>query len=182
MSRVPPQQRYVVALLSGLLGVVGVFTTACTGHVIPEPARAVPVADSLRGVLTIVGNDPRTRIQISTDAGVEWLVDGADELVLRAASGLEVVVFGRIGAPDADPRATRQFTAQRMVVRAADGIPTQDGILEREGARFMLRLADNRRLALPAIPDALRAQAGARIWWAGPTDRPPSAYGVLRTH
>ncbi len=181
MSRVPPQQRYVVALLSGLLGVAGAFTTACTGRVIPEPARAVLATDSLRGVLAIVGNEPLTRIQISTDAGVPWLVTGADELVLRAASGLEVVVFGRIGAPDADPRATRQFTAQRMVVRAADGIPAQDGVLERDGARFVLRLADDRRLALPAIPDALRAQAGARIWWAGPTNRAPSAYGVLRT-
>ncbi|MDQ8160764.1 MAG: hypothetical protein P3C12_15270 [Gemmatimonadota bacterium] len=177
----PRRPRGVVALLSALLGVASGFTAACTGRVIPEPARTVPVADSLRGVLAIVGNDPLTRIQLATGAGVSWMVVGADEPVLRAASGLEVVLFGRIGAPDVDPPATRQFTAQRMVVRAADGISAQDGILEREGARYVLRLADDRRVALPAIPEALRGRLGARIWWAGPTDRAPSAYGVLRT-
>ena len=181
MSRVTPHRRRVMALLSGLLGVAGAFAAACTGRIVPGPSPTVPGTDSLRGVLAIVGNDPLTRVQITTRAGVAWFVDGADEPVLRAASGLEVVVFGRTSAIDTGPPAARSFTAQRLAVRAADGIPAQDGVLERDGARVVLRLVDGQRLALPAIPEALRAQTGARIWWAGPTDRAPSAYGVLRT-
>jgi hypothetical protein len=41
-------------------------------------------------------------------------------------------------------------------------------------------LADGRLLTLTDVPVTLRDQIGARIWWAGPLDRAPNAYGILR--
>lgn len=144
----------------------------------PAPNGAF-VADTVRGLVTIVGSEPLTTVQLTTTDGRGWQLVGDSLAVLRAAAGLEVMVRGTVLAPDRDshPRATLQVT--RFLVRGADGVAAVDGTLERDNTGFALRLADGRRAALAAVPTTLREQIGARIWWAGPLDGAPNAYGVL---
>lgn len=141
---------------------------------------AVPVADTLRGIVAITGSEPLTMVQLTTADGSAWRLVGDSLTELRAASGLEVVARGIVLSPDSGARPIARFEARGFAVRSANGIVALDGLLERVGPGFVLRLADDRRFALTAVPVALRDQTGARIWWSGPLDRAPNAYGVLR--
>jgi hypothetical protein len=138
------------------------------------------VGDTVRGIVTIVGSEPLTTVQLTTEAGVGWQLVGDSLDAVRAAVGLEIMVRGVVLTPDRAARPGARLDAVRFVVRSADGIAAQDGVLERNGAGFALRLEDDRRASLTAVPVPLREQVGARIWWAGPLDRAPAAYGVLR--
>jgi hypothetical protein len=68
---------------------------------------------------------------------------------------------------------------EAFAVHAVDGVPAVDGILLLGRDGFALRRADGTVTALPLAPSTLAPLAGARIYWAGPLDRPPVAYGVL---
>lgn len=145
------------------------------------PARdAATVADTLRGIVAVTGSDPLSIVQLTTAAGRAWQLIGTATPELRAAAGLEVTVHGHVAAPDSATRPIARYEALRFSVRSADGLAALDGVLERDGSGFALRLSDDRRLALTAVPRTLRDQSGARIWWAGPVDRAPNAYGILR--
>ena len=137
------------------------------------------VGDTVRGIVSIVESEPLTTVQLTTAAGVGWHLVGDSLDAVRAAAGLEIMVRGGVLMPDRAARPSARFDAVRFVVRSADGIAAQDGVLERDGAGFALRLADDRRASLTAVPVPLREQVGARIWWAGRLDRAPVAYGVL---
>jgi hypothetical protein len=69
---------------------------------------------------------------------------------------------------------------EQFVVRAADGTPAHDGVLRDTPQGVVLERADRTRTLLPELPSALRTQIGARIFWVGPLDRFPVAYGILR--
>jgi hypothetical protein len=98
---------------------------------------------------------------------------------VRAAAGLEIMVRGVVLTPDRTARPSARFDVVRFAVRRADGVAAQDGVLERDGTGFALRLTDDRRAPLVDVPLSLRERIGARIWWAGPLDRAPIAYGIL---
>jgi hypothetical protein len=131
---------------------------------------SVMAADTVRGVVDVVGAEPSTSIVLRTPAG-DVTVSGERRLLSQLA-GVEVTLQGAMAAP-------RQFTAALVHVRAVQGVPAIDGVLERQGAGFVLRTADGSRLALPHLPSALTDRAGSRIWLAGPLDRAPAAYGVI---
>jgi hypothetical protein len=160
---------------------------ACRGrHAVPSVpsvpstrSAGAPVGDTVRGIVSIVGSEPLTTVQLTTVAGVGWHLVGDSLDAVRAAAGLEIMVRGVVLTPDRAARPSARFDAVRFVVRRADGIAAQDGVLERDGAGFALRLEDDQRTSLTAVPVPLREQVGARIWWAGPLDRAPVAYGVL---
>ena len=141
---------------------------------------AAPASDTLRGIVAITGSEPLTIVQLTTAVGGAWRLVGVPLTELRAASGLEVMVRGIVLSPDSAARPTARFEVKGFAVRSANGIVALDGVLERVGPDFVLRLADDRRFTLTAVPVALRDQTGARIWWSGPLDRAPDAYGVLR--
>jgi hypothetical protein len=103
-------------------------------------------------------------------------------LVPAAIVGLEVVFWGKRtdAPPPMLPGASCSFATARFAVRAVEGVPAVDGILRADGASFALEGPSGERLALREVPAALRAQVGARIFWAGPLDRAPAAYGVLQ--
>lgn len=142
--------------------------------------RAV-VGDTLRGIVQLVGTAPGVVTLVGSGAGaapLAVLVEGA--AALRAAAGLEVMVEGaRSGTSDVLPIATPAFTVRRFAVRAVDGVAAVDGTLARDGERLVLQFADGRRVALVAPPAAFQDLVGARVFWVGPLDRAPSAYGVL---
>jgi hypothetical protein len=77
------------------------------------------------------------------------------------------------------PGVACTFAVARYAVRGVDGIAAADGVLRAQGDAYALEAADGTRLPLRHVPEPLRAQVGARIYWAGPLDRAPAAYGVL---
>ncbi len=173
------------ALLCAILVLAGVGQlTGCRGrHATPSAHATAPggafAGDTVRGIVSIVGSEPLTMVQLTTADGRGWQLVGDSLAALRAASGLEVMVRGVVLTPDNGAPPAARFEANDFAVRSADGVAAVDGVLERVGTGFTLRLQDDRRHLLTAVPVTLRDQIGARIWWAGPLDRAPIAYGIL---
>ncbi len=166
---------------------IGVLATAgCQRGVVAAGGTAggATPADSVRGILTLVGNEPGAVLLITAPRGGGEAVSlvGAQSVMLARAVGVEVVAFGRrTGArnPAAGPRGAVVFNAASFVVRAADGVPATDGLVVSSGGVLSLRLADGRVVPAPMLPASLRRMVGARVWVAGPLDAPPQAYGVI---
>jgi hypothetical protein len=147
-----------------------VILGACATAEPPAGGSAVMAGDTLRGVVDVVGAEPATSIVLRTAAGDVGIT--GERRLLAQLAGVEVTLQGSAGG-------ARQFEAVLVHVRAVDGVSAIDGVLERDGAGFVLRTADGSRLALPHLPSALTGRAGTRIWLAGPLDRAPAAYGVI---
>jgi hypothetical protein len=177
MPRRVPWRRLGVLALVGAAGVALLAGCRRTGAATVRDGP--PVMDTLRGLVAVTGSEPLTTVQLTTATGDGWHLVGDSLDAVRAAAGLEIMVRGVVLAPDRTSRPSARLDAVRFVVRSADGIAAQDGVLERDGAGFALRLADGRLLTLTDVPVTLREQIGARIWWAGRLDRAPVAYGVL---
>lgn len=147
------------------------------------PAGAAPsaAADSLRGTMLVTGAEPQATVVLRVTAGTACSLRGGGA-ALRAAAGLHVVVWGTrangaaMPAPDGSWCA---FDVTEFAVRASDGRPALDGILRADGAGHALEVTRGARVPLTGVPATLRAMTGARIFWVGPTDRAPAAYGVL---
>lgn len=134
--------------------------------------------DSVRGVVHVVGAEPGY-LSLRPGSGGAMDLMGEDLAALRSADGLEVALFGQFGPPSGVTMSTAGFVITRFAVRAADGDAAIDGVLERSGEGFVLRLADGARLPLASVPEPLRTATGMRIFWVGPLDSAPRAYGVL---
>ncbi|HVG45797.1 MAG TPA: hypothetical protein VM890_13745 [Longimicrobium sp.] len=129
--------------------------------------------DTLRGTIEVVGSEPATSVALLLDGGARAVrLDGERPLLDRLA-GLEVAVWG-------SPVRAGVFRVERVAVRASGGVAAVDGVLAREGAGWVLATEDGRRLPIARLPETLRGMAGARIWLAGPLDRPPNSSGVIR--
>lgn len=133
-------------------------------------SESAAAGDTLRGTVEVVGSEPATSVVLRTADGGAVALEGGRALLERAA-GLEVRVEGARG-----PRA---FRVDRMVVRAANGIPATDGVLVRSGAGWALRTAEGGTVAIAHLPEPFRGREGARVWMAGPLDRPADSYGIL---
>lgn len=134
--------------------------------------------DSVRGVVHVVGAAPGI-LSLRPASGGAMDLMGEDLAALRAAAGLEVALFGQFGPASGVTMSASGFVITRFAVRAADGDPAIDGVLERSAEGFVLRLADGERLTLESVPEPLRTAIGMRIFWVGPLDSAPRAYGVL---
>lgn len=129
-------------------------------------------SDTIRGVLTLEGTPPAVRVtMVSAEASMPVGLSGMAVSDLMRLDGLEAVVRGvRVGPRDL---AVTSFT-----VRAIDGIPVADGVLENDGGAWSLRLPEGARRALPRVPAPLQAFVGARVWVALEPGASPS-YGVI---
>jgi hypothetical protein len=161
-----------------LLGVI--VATAVAAAIVPgcqrvQQSAALPVmGDTLRGVVQLVGSEPNNTVQLRLSAGRVVSLSGSELGALRMAAGIEVMTHGAVDA------ATGAFAVDRFAVRAVDGMAAVDGWLTAAAAgRFTLRLADGKEQALVGVPPGLAPQVGARVFWVGPFDRAPSAYGLL---
>jgi hypothetical protein len=150
-------------------------------------SSASAAADSVRGLLTLVGNDPLSILLLTPSTGASRepvaLGGAASTDALRQVVGLEIVVFGtRTGARSvaATPRGAPVFDVQRFLVRAADGVAATDGVVVSTETGFALRLFDGREVAVAALPTSLRRMIGARVWVSGVLTAAPQAYGVIR--
>jgi len=134
---------------------------------------AAPAADSLRGTVEVVGSEPATSVALLMDGGARAVTLEGERPLLDRLAGLEVAVWGSFVRPGV-------FRVDRVAVRTADGVAAVDGVLAREGGGWVLVTGDGRRVPVPHLPEALREMAGARVWLAGPLDRPPNSSGVIR--
>ena len=139
-------------------------------------------SDTLRGIVAVVGTATQPTVAITGTNGITVVVQGAAETVLRNVNTLEVTLFGAHAgtvAAGALPRESPLFTATTFVVRAVQGVPASDGILLRVESGFALQHVNGTLSALRVVPEALHAHVGARIFWVGPYDTAPSAYGII---
>lgn len=148
---------------------------ACARGAGPGPRdgdASVTEADSLRGRVAIVGSEPGTWAVLQMDGGRRAVtLDGPRPLLDRLA-GLEVAVWGVPGEPGV-------FRVDRFAVRASGGVPATDGILARERGGWVLVTGDGKHLPVAHLPELLEGMEGARVWLAGPLDRPPDSSGIL---
>jgi hypothetical protein len=183
--------------LARLGGIACLLLAACTRDAPPAdgkgaarasadvaPAVATP-RDTVRGVLAVSGAEPQWRLTLTTGAGEAYDIEGAGAPAtplteLRAADHLEVTLLGNHEPGAGEVPGARRFRMTSFLVRAVDGADAVDGILIREPAGYALRLMDGTALPITRLPASLERQVGARIYWAGATDLPPAAYGVLR--
>jgi len=156
--------------------------------------------DTLRGLVTIVGNEPVTTVMIAVrgavgDAGTgsgqqsngalggtSYALTGASLPLLRNVVGLEIMVEGRRTserAAEGSPAGVPVFDVRRFVVRAANGVSAIDGTVISRGGAFSLRMADSSEVLMPALPASLKRVVGARVWVAGRVDAPAESYGVI---
>ena len=154
--------------------------TATTTASLPDTAMtaAPSAADSVRGIVERAGSDPTTRLFVR---GADGRICALEMDAPPPFEGLEMTLWGprRNASTTMLPGVSCALTVERYSVRAVDGIAAVDGILRTDGTAYALETADGTRRPLGDVPSALRAQQGARIFWAGPLDRAPAAYGVL---
>ncbi|HET7461625.1 MAG TPA: hypothetical protein VFJ82_10260 [Longimicrobium sp.] len=130
-------------------------------------------ADTLRGTVRETGSEPATLFVLQTPFGATVRLEGERPL-LRRVAGLEVMLRGVGGAAAGSP-----FGVREVNVRASNGVPAVDGVLDRRNGGYVLVTRDGRALPVAHLPDALRGMIGGRIWLAGPLDQPPVSFGVL---
>jgi len=164
-------------------GILVVVTAACHGSGAPRPspdAAATP-SDSVRGIVQRIGSELRTALTVRGADGATCVLRFAGAARPPALEGLEAVLWGIRSTAAAPPMPGTPCTVDvaAFAVRAVDGIAAVDGVLRTDGASFALETAPGTRRPLREVPAALRTQVGARIFWAGPLDRAPAAYGVL---
>lgn len=111
--------------------------------------------DSLRGVLAFQGNESVRQVVLKT-AGATVALSGMATSGMSRLVGKEVVVHGMKVTP-------RDIVVASYVVRAADGVPALDGVLDAEGA---LRMTDGSGVRHVSVPPTLRPYVGSRVWIA----------------
>ena len=167
-----------VATLGGACARRGTPPAEAVATAAADSVRAPVREDSVRGVVHVVGAAPG-HLSLRPVSGGAMDLMGEDLAALRSADGLEVALFGQFGPASGVTMSTSGFVITRFAVRAADGDAAIDGVLERSGDGFVLRLADGERLTLASVPEPLRTATGMRIFWVGPLDSAPRAYGIL---
>jgi hypothetical protein len=158
--------RYCVALCLGFL----VFACHRASEGAAAAASPHTLADSLQGIVRVVGVDALPRITLSPDEGSP-AITLTGPASLRRVAGLRVSVVGQ--------RAGTTLTVTRFVVIEANGVAATDGMLTATGDRIELVTADGTRHPLANPAPGLRAAVGRRVWISGPLDGPTVAYGII---
>ena len=134
-----------------------------------------PRGDTLRGVLTLVGSEPARQVVLRTPTSTAPVsLSGMVTSGLTRLAGTEIVVRGVKITP-------RDWVVTTYLVRAMNGIPAWDGVLEESSGSWSLRLTEtglSKRIT--SAPAALKASVGLRVWVtlnAGSST--PLAYGVI---
>jgi hypothetical protein len=153
-------------LLAGAVAAMACGRPAGTG---PPAGGAGP--DSLRGTVSVVGSEPATSVAIQTGDGRAFTLLGERPALDRLA-GLEVAVWGVAAGPV--PSLPREgFRVERFAVRASDGVPAVDGVVQPDGT---LLTAEGHRQALTG----LSAYApGTRLWVVADAAGRVSVHGVI---
>ncbi|MEP6834924.1 MAG: hypothetical protein ABJB74_16165 [Gemmatimonas sp.] len=137
--------------------------------------RNVGAGDTLRGVVQLDGSGVGSRPILLANGGKTTItLSGMGTEGLSQVVGSDVVVRGMRVSP-------RDIVVSGFSVRAVNGIPTIDGRLVKSSDGWVIELSDKsgvRKLA--AVPQALQAFEGARVWVAEEVKNAmPQLYGVI---
>jgi hypothetical protein len=149
------------------------ITAACHRAPVAATLTGNPriAADSLQGIIKIVGSEPFPQTTLSFDDGSPALVlDSA--AALKSVAGLRVAVIG--------VRQGRRMVVDRFMVLSANGIEAMDGTLTLDDGDLILVRASGARQRLARPPPSLRALAGRRVWVSGDLSREVVAFGIIR--
>jgi hypothetical protein len=129
--------------------------------------------DSVRGQVVLVGQAPARRPMLRLANGDELALSGMVVTSLLRLEGAEIVARGTRVSP-------RDMVLRDFVVRAERGVPVLDGRIVQSDGGVALELTDGGgRRPLTAVPAALRAMVGSRVWVTVP-ERGAVAFGVIR--
>ena len=134
------------------------------------PPSTTQTADTLRGIVTVVGSDPGTWLVLRPAGARGVSLTGAE--ALRSVSGAEVWVRGRA--------IDQHFEVDRFLVRAVSGRPVNDGVVTRSGAGVVVELTEGGRVEIPDAPPQLASLAGSRVWITTPVPGSAVSFGVIR--
>lgn len=181
-------RRRTIRAMAGAVGItVALFagaTISCRRAPAADANTLPPTAgpDTVRGIVSVVGSEPRTTVALTTAGGQSIVVRGEAAVDLRSIPHIEVTLFGAFDGTVADgslPREAPVFVAHTFAVRAVDGTAAVDGVLVRIESGFALQHTNGLLSALRVVPEALHQYVGARIFWVGSLDAAPAAYGVI---
>ena len=137
--------------------------------------RNAGMGDTVRGMVKMDGSGAGSRPILTTNGGKTVItLSGMGTDGLSQVLGSDVVVRGMRVSP-------RDIVVSGFIVRAVNGMPTVDGRLMRAGSDWVIELSDKSGLhKLSAVPGALQAFEGARVWVAEEgKNAVPQLYGVI---
>jgi hypothetical protein len=150
-----------------------VVSTACH-HSGAAPASTTARADSVRGVVSVVGTEFDQQLVLRTSPTTT-------PLRLLAATSADSAALVRLGGMDVVAHGTRSdigFRVGDFVAVRVGAEPVVDGVLRLDDGRIVLE-TNTGRLPLGNPPDALRRMIGARVWISGPLATGPNTYGII---
>ncbi|MBI2409333.1 MAG: hypothetical protein HYV19_13640 [Gemmatimonadetes bacterium] len=164
-----------------LVLIASLATAACHSQSASSARVSATDADSLRGTVERVGSEPLTQLVVRAPTGQVCTIGATGSKVPTALEGLEVTFWGasRLTSAPSLAGALCTIDVARYAVRAVDGVSAVDGMLHVDQGAFTLVLASGQRLPLRGVPSRMEGWVGERVYWAGPTDRAPTAYGLL---
>ena len=126
------------------------------------PATSPPAPrDTIRGIISLVGADPRVWVRMVTLSRGTMQFTGPHERALAGLSGAEVWVAGKVVETDF---GVTTFNASDFAVRSVDGLSAVDGVLVDRNGALSVSVPDGTSVAIRSAPDALRAHIGKRVW------------------
>ncbi len=135
-------------------------------------------ADTVRGIVTLVGVAPAQQVVLRTDNGATTVtMSGMATSGLSKLAGLDLLIRGIKVTP-------RDVVVSDYIVRGADGVPAFDGLLSSNAEGPYLQLTDGSgRKRLASLPSALRGLDGVRVWIAIPPGSGTARrYGLVTRH
>ena len=137
--------------------------------------RIAATGDTVRGLVKLDGSGAGSRPVLLSNGGKTTItLSGLGTDGLTQVLGSDVVVRGMRITP-------LDIVVSGFSVRAVNGIPTIDGRLVKSAGGWSIELSDKSGVRkLPAVPEALQAFEGARVWVAEETKNTvPQLYGVI---
>ena len=137
-----------------------------------ETPTAAARADSVRGIVSVVGTSFEKRVMIA-EQGTQRRIEVAGSLasLIGHVAGAEVMVSGMMSGTRLD--------ATRFLVRSVDGQPAMDGTLKTENGVVYLVAAGGTRTRIVSPPPPLVGQDGARVWITGDPAKGVSSFGFI---
>jgi hypothetical protein len=153
-------------------------------HGIAPGTTAAPL-EAMDGIVAVRGMATAPLVVLERRGASDVVLGATGAAELRAAQGLEVRVTGRVVRTDPlveDVGASARLQVVSFRVLSSDGIPAVDGILgvTATGATVLRGEDGQERVILGPVPAAWYNAQGARVFWVGPLDAAPVAYGMLR--
>jgi hypothetical protein len=160
-----------VSLTVWLILVASGTASGCHHHSRSDTVVSSASQDSLAGVVSVTGTSYEQHLVLIDSEGTRGLATSRDDSsALMRLGGADVVVYG---ADHAD-----RFAVTAFIVRAIGGAAVVDGVLVRDGSRFVLRTRTD-KLALGNAPAEFDSLVGARLWIGGQLDSGPYVYGLI---